>query len=107
MKLEKQIAFYGKLKDESEIRVSLRYQKEDERGIWADIHPVDRRDGFNRLGPKKASFVVRHLNRRNEKLREEMGKVVAALMPRITELCDGGYYAMAQGLIMESVSEIQ
>jgi hypothetical protein len=51
------------------LRISLRYQKEEERGVYIDITPVNRTSGFDVVSDNTMTFCVKRLNRRSERTR--------------------------------------
>lgn len=94
LKLEKEMIIYrllpkplGKAK---ELRISLRYQKEWKRGIYADIAPVDRSKGKDIIHKGGITILVKPLNRRMEKERERIFTVMEFLADGIAAFFSAG-----------------
>lgn len=93
-KLEKEMAIYRKLPKPMgkarELKISLRYQKDGERGIYTDIAAVSRKDGFDITHGEPLTILTKPLNRRCEKERERIFGIMEYLADGITAFFSAG-----------------
>lgn len=94
LKLEKELSTYRKVKSgkngNNALRISLRYQKEDERGVYIDITPVNRTSGFDVVSDNTMTFCVKRLNRRSERTRVLIFSTIEFLADGIASLYSQG-----------------